>query len=219
MIRPTTIMLAEDHHLVREALRVLLEDRTEVDVIGQAEDGAEAIDLAQELKPDIVVMDISMPNLNGLEATRRLVEFDAPPKIIILSQHKRQEYVVQALQAGASGYLLKDSITDELIEAIQTVKEGLTYLSEQLPREEILGLIRRGETLPNPVERLTPREREVIQLVAEGYTNRQIAVKLSISVKTVEKHRYNLMDKLNMSDVTALVRFAVANGIVSAQRE
>jgi DNA-binding NarL/FixJ family response regulator len=219
MIRPTTIMLAEDHHLVREALRVLLEDRTEVDVIGQAEDGAEAIDLAQELKPDIVVMDISMPNLNGLEATRRLVEFDAPPKSIILSQHKRQEYVVQALQAGASGYLLKDSITDELIEAIQTVKEGLTYLSEQLPREEILGLIRRGETLPNPVERLTPREREVIQLVAEGYTNRQIAVKLSISVKTVEKHRYNLMDKLNMSDVTALVRFAVANGIVSAQRE
>jgi two-component system response regulator NreC len=219
MIRPTTIMLAEDHHLVREALRVLLEDRTEVDVIGQAEDGAEAIELAQELKPDIVVMDISMPNLNGLEATRRLMELGDPPQVIILSQHKRQEYVVQALQAGASGYLLKDSITDELIEAIQTVKEGLTYLSEQLPREEIMGLIRRGETLPNPVERLTPREREVIQLVAEGYTNRQIAVKLSISVKTVEKHRYNLMDKLNMSDVTALVRFAVANGIVSAQRE
>jgi DNA-binding NarL/FixJ family response regulator len=219
MIRPTTIMLAEDHHLVREALRVLLEERTEVEVIGQAEDGAEAVELAQVLKPEIVVMDISMPNLNGLEATRRLMELGDPPQIIILSQHKRQEYVVQALQAGASGYLLKDSITDELIEAIQTVKEGLTYLSEQLPREEILGLIRRGETLPNPVERLTPREREVIQLVAEGYTNRQIAVKLSISVKTVEKHRYNLMDKLNMSDVTALVRFAVANGIVSAQRE
>jgi DNA-binding NarL/FixJ family response regulator len=219
MIRPTTVMLAEDHHLVREALRALLEERTEVDVIGQAEDGAEAIELAQELKPEIVVMDISMPNLNGLEATRRLMELGDPPQVIILSQHKRQEYVVQALQAGASGYLLKDSITDELIEAIQTVKEGLTYLSEQLPREEILGLIRRGETLPNPVERLTPREREVIQLVAEGYTNRQIAVKLSISVKTVEKHRYNLMDKLNMSDVTALVRFAVANGIVSAQRE
>jgi len=212
-------MLAEDHHLVREALRALLEERTEVDVIGQAEDGAEAIDLAQKLKPDIVVMDISMPNLNGLEATRRLMELSDSPKIIILSQHKRQEYVVQALQAGASGYLLKDSITDELIEAIQTVKEGMTYLSEQLPREEIMGLIRRGETLPNPVERLTPREREVIQLVAEGYTNRQIAVKLSISVKTVEKHRYNLMDKLNMSDVTALVRFAVSNGIVSAQRE
>lgn len=219
MIRPTTIMLAEDHHLIREALRVLLEDRTEVDVVGQAEDGAEALELAQELKPDIVVMDISMPNLNGLEATRRLIEFDDPPQIIILSQHKRREYVVQALQAGASGYLLKDSITDELIEAIQTVKEGLTYLSEQLPGDEIMGLIQRGETLPNPVERLTPREREVIQLVAEGYTNRQIAVKLSISVKTVEKHRYNLMDKLNMSDVTALVRFAVANGIVSAQRE
>jgi DNA-binding NarL/FixJ family response regulator len=219
MIRPTTIMLAEDHHLVREALRVLLEDRTEVEVIGQAEDGAEAIELAQKLNPEIVVMDISMPNLNGLEATRRLMELGDPPQVIILSQHKRQEYVVQALQAGASGYLLKDSITDELIEAIQTVKEGLTYLSEQLPREEIMGLIRRGETLPNPVERLTPREREVIQLVAEGYTNRQIAVKLSISVKTVEKHRYNLMDKLNMSDVTALVRFAVANGIVSAQRE
>jgi two-component system response regulator NreC len=219
MIRPTTIMLAEDHHLVREALRVLLEERTEVEVIGQAEDGAEAVELAQVLKPEIVVMDISMPNLNGLEATRRLMELGDPPQVIILSQHKRQEYVVQALQAGASGYLLKDSITDELIEAIQTVKEGLTYLSEQLPREEIMGLIRRGETLPNPVERLTPREREVIQLVAEGYTNRQIAVKLSISVKTVEKHRYNLMDKLNMSDVTALVRFAVANGIVSAQRE
>jgi RNA polymerase sigma factor (sigma-70 family) len=214
-MRPITVLLAEDHHLVREALRALLEENKGIEVVGQAEDGFVALELAASLRPDIVVMDISMPNLNGLEATARMRGLPRPPGVIILSQHSGTEYVVQALVSGAKGYLLKDSVVDDLTEAITVVFQGETYLSGQLPQATIEDLVRRRETLPSPLERLTPREREVLQLVAEGNTNRQIASKLSISVKTVEKHRFNLMEKLGIRDVTGLVRFAVAHGIVT----
>lgn len=214
-MRTITVLLAEDHHLVREALRALLDEQDGIEVVGQAQNGTEALELAATLQPDISVMDISMPHLNGLEATERMKDLTHPPKIIILSQHSQRDYVVKALLAGARGYLLKDSIVDELIEAIYEVFNGATFISDQLPRTEIEEYVRRGELLESPLDQLTPREREVLQLVAEGNTNRQIAVMLTISVKTVEKHRYNLMDKLNIRDVAGLVRFAIENNVIS----
>jgi DNA-binding NarL/FixJ family response regulator len=216
-MEPITVVLAEDHNLVREGLRALLEEMGDFKVIGQAGDGIQALDLAEKLRPNVVVMDIAMPNLNGLEATSRLREAMNPAHIIMLSQHHDEAYVVQALLAGAVGYLLKDAVVDELPQAIRAVAEGERYLSKKLPREAIESGLKERESYLAPLERLTPREREVLQLVAEGNTNRQIANKLKISIKTVEKHRFNLMEKLNMRDVTALVRFAIANGIVSAQ--
>jgi len=217
-MRPIRVLLAEDHHLVREGLRLLLEGQGEFEVVGQAADGLQALSLAESQRPDVVVMDISMPNLNGLEATARLADLPLAPRIVILSQHRRHQYVVQALRAGASGYLLKDSVTDELTRAIRMVYDGDRFLSEQLPIDLIEDYLRLPED-ESPLDALTPREREVLQLVAEGNTNRQIALRLSISVKTVEKHRFNLMEKLNIHDVTGLVRFAVLHGIIAVDDE
>ncbi len=214
-MRPITVLLAEDHRLVREGIRALLEEMGGFEVVGQAQDGREAIALAESLHPDVVIMDIGMPNLNGLEATARLRSSPRPPEVIILSQYESEAYVVQALLAGAAAYLLKGSLADELARAVQAVMAGKTYLSSELPRDEIEDMLRQRDGVVSPLQRLTAREREVLQLVAEGNTNRQIAIRLGISIKTVEKHRFNLMEKLNMRDVTALVRFAIANGIVA----
>ncbi len=206
------ILLAEDHTIVREGLRALLQEHGEFAVVGQAEDGQQAIELAASLHPDVVVMDIVMPRLNGLEATSRIRDLPNPPEILILSQHDREEYVYQALRAGARGYLLKDSIADELITAIHAVARRERFVSALISPEAVESYIQRrgGPAL----ERLTTREREVLQLIAEGHTNRQIAGELNISTKTVEKHRSNLMTKLNIHDLASLVRFAVAHGVV-----
>jgi DNA-binding NarL/FixJ family response regulator len=216
-MEPISVVLAEDHNLMREGLRALLEEMGDFKVVGQAQDGGQALDLVERLRPDVVVMDIAMPNLNGLEATARLRDALNPAHIIMLSQHHDEAYVIQALIGGAVGYLLKDAVVDELPLAIRAVVDGEIYLSKALPRAQIEAALKDRESYLMPLERLTPREREVLQLVAEGNTNRQIASKLKISIKTVEKHRFNLMEKLGMRDVTALVRFAIANGIVSAQ--
>ncbi len=216
-MRTIKLLLVEDHHLVREALRALLEEHPDFKVIGQAEDGKLAIQKTEALQPDIVIMDVTMPNLNGIEATARLQELAHTPYVIILSQYRREEYVVQALMAGASGYLLKDSAADELPAAIRAVWLGETYLSKQLPVEDIQDFLRRREKMILPLDRLTDREREVLQLVAEGNTNRQIALYLNISIKTVEKHRASLMDKLKIRDVAGLVRFAIAQGIITTE--
>lgn len=214
---PISILLVEDHHLVREALRALIEEGHQFAVIGQAEDGNQALQMAEKLKPNVVVMDIMMPHLNGLEATSRLRSLHYPPKVIILSQYHTQEYIVQALIAGASGYLLKDAAADELPTAIRSVIDGAMYLSAQIPRDAVEESLHRREAADTPFQRLTPREREVLQLVAEGNTNRQIAHYLGISIKTVEKHRFSLMEKLSIRDVTGLVRFAIAHGIIQGE--
>jgi DNA-binding NarL/FixJ family response regulator len=209
-----TVLLVEDHALVRDALRALLNENDRIEVVGQAADGREALALAEQTLPQVVIMDIMMPNLNGFEATARLREMQPAPSVIILSQHQNEAYVVQALSSGASAYLLKDDAPDELPAAIDAVLAGRIYLSARLPREAIETQLRRGDNAESPIERLSGREREVLQLVVEGNTNKQVAYKLGISIKTVEKHRFSVMDKLNIRDVTGLVRFAIANGII-----
>lgn len=215
MPRPVTILLAEDHHLVREGLRALLEEMGRFEIVGQADDGVTAMALAYELRPDIIVMDVAMPHLNGLEATSQLRKTMPELRTIILSQYRHVEYVVQALLAGAHAYLVKDAIVEELSAAIESVLDGTIYLASSLPREEIEMLLHDSSSHLSPVERLTQREREVLRLVAIGHTNRQIAHHLTISIKTAEKHRFNLMDKLGIRDVTGLVRFAIQNHLIT----
>jgi DNA-binding NarL/FixJ family response regulator len=214
-----SVLLVEDHHLIREALRALLQESGEFNIVGQAEDGNQALAMAASLRPQIVIMDIMMPNLNGLEATTRLRSMGSVPHIVILSQHHSAEYVAQALAAGARAYLLKDAAADELLVALRAVLNGDTYLSRAIDSDVIHDLLLSRDTSFDPFERLTNREREVLQLVAEGNTNRQIAHKLGISIKTVEKHRFSLMEKLNIRDVTGLVRFAITRGIIQGNLE
>jgi DNA-binding NarL/FixJ family response regulator len=216
-MRPITLLLVEDHHLVREALRALLEEHGEFQVVGQAEDGRQALHMAADLRPDVVIMDVTMPNLNGIEATERLKESAAPPGVIILSQYRREEYIAQALLSGADGYLLKDAAAAELPAAIRSVFGGERYLSREFEPDVIDDLLRRHRQGASPLDRLTPREREVLQLVAEGNTNRQIAHRLKISVKTVEKHRSAVMDKLDIREVAGLVRWAIQHGVINSE--
>lgn len=214
-MRKKKILLVEDHQLVRDGLRLLLEDMGDYEVVGMASNGYEALEMAENLQPDIIFMDLYMADMNGFQATERLMRIDPAFRIIILSGYIDEQYVVEALQAGAAGYLHKDDVTDQMPVAIDTVLSGHMYLSERLPRHLIETKLRERESLQMPIDRLTPREREILQLVAEGNTNRQVAAKLSISVKTVEKHRFNLMEKLNIRDVTGLVRFAINNGVIN----
>ncbi len=211
------VLIADDHTIVRQGLRSLLEGAEDVEVVGEAEDGRQAITQAEALQPDIIVMDIAMPGLNGLEATREIRRRFPQIRVLTLTMHRDPQYVFRLLQAGASGYLLKDSAKEALLAAIQAVHRGETFLSPEVSRQVIDAYIQRGEdavTATVPFDTLTTREREVLQLIAEGYTSRQIAGQLAISVKTVNNHRARIMDKLNIRDIAGLTRFAVQNGLI-----
>lgn len=212
-MKPIRVLLADDHTLVRAGIRALLE-KLPVIVVAEASDGRDALHLVKTYRPDVVVMDIAMPGLNGLEATKRLAKEFPQISVLILSMHKSEEYVWQALRAGASGYLLKDADLTELALAIKAVASGETYLSPPISKHVIQDYLRRvggGESL---LERLTPRQREILQLIAEGMTTKEIAQTLKISVKTVETHRAQLMERLNIHDVAGLVRYALKMGLV-----
>lgn len=214
---PICILLADDHALVRAGFRALLADVPGIKVVAEAGDGREALRLAKERQPDVVLMDIAMPGLNGLEATARIGEACPYVRVIILSMHANEEYVVQALQAGAAGYLLKDADAAELELAIRAVSQGETYLSPPVSKQVIADYLRRIGPDVGPLEQLTPRQREVLQLIAEGHTSREIAQVLDISLKTVETHRAALMDRLDIHDVAGLVRFAIRVKLVSPE--
>jgi DNA-binding NarL/FixJ family response regulator len=215
-VAPLRVVLADDHALVRAGIRALLAGIAGIEVVGEAHDGHEVVDLVEKLHPNLVLMDIAMPGLNGLEASARVVKSSPGTAVIILSMHSAQEYALQALRAGASGYVLKDADFAELELAIAAVARGETYLSPAMSRHLVADFRRRVADKPDPLERLTSRHREVLQLIAEGNTTKDIAAKLKLSVKTVETHRAQLMDRLDIHDVAGLVRFAIRVGLIAS---
>jgi DNA-binding NarL/FixJ family response regulator len=214
-VAPIKILLADDHTLVRAGIRRLVETLDGVEVVGEASDGLEAVSLAESRTPDMVLLDIGMPGLNGFEVAERLAALDPRPRVVILSVHDSEEYVVKALRAGCAGYLLKDAAVSELEVAVRAVARGESYLSPPISKQVVADYLKRtGSTSAPPIEMLTTRQREILQLVAEGHTSKDIAQKLGLSFKTVENHRAHIMERLGVHDLTGLVRFAVRAGLV-----
>jgi two-component system response regulator NreC len=210
------ILIAEDHALFRAGLRALLLAAPELEVIGEARDGKEALDQARQLGPDLVLMDLTMPNLNGTEAIRAIKRHNPAIKFIALTIHKTEEYIHAALRAGASGYVLKDDTHEDLLAAIARVQEGKIYLSPGICDKVLYGYLAPASSNDGiSWTQLTERQRQIIKLIAEGNKNREIAEFLSLSVKTVEKHRSNIMAKLNLHSVCELTRYAIMNALVS----
>jgi len=208
------VVLADDHTLFRAGLRALLEKLPDVQVVAEARDGYEAVHMMETHHTDLVLMDIAMPGLNGLEATRRLVKAFPAIRVLILSMHRSEEYVWQALRAGAVGYLLKDAELAELALALTAVTRGETYLSPPISKHLIREYVQRVGGEGTTLERLTPRQREILQLIAEGYTTKAIAQRLGLGVKTVETHRTQMMERLGIHDIAGLVRYAIRMGMV-----
>ena len=211
------ILLADDHTVVRDGLRALLEKQSDMTVVAEAADGRDSVRLAEDQSPDVVVMDIAMPNMNGIEATRRIVAANPRIAVVILSMHHDESYILRSLKAGARGYLLKESLGTEVIEAIRAVSQGRSFLTRKVSRILQEDYIRQLEArgLEDSYDLLTDRERDVLQLVAEGKTNKEIAALLNISVTTVETHRGHLLQKLGLHSVPELVLYAVRKGLIS----
>jgi DNA-binding NarL/FixJ family response regulator len=212
------IVLADDHKIVRDGLRSLIEKQAGMQVVAEACDGRTTVQLVRELMPNVVIIDIAMPDLNGIEATRQIVNDSPGAKIIALSMHSDRRFVLRMLEAGASGYLLKDSAFEELALAINTVVSGKIYLSPAIAGVVVEDFVRHSPSTPAQVTTdLTPREREVLQLLAEGRTTKQIASQLNVSVKTVETHRRQVMEKLDIHSVAELTKYAVREGLTSLE--
>ncbi len=212
----TRILLADDHRMVREALRRVIESRPDFCVVAEASDGREAIAAARAHRPDVAVLDLLMPELSGVEATRRIVEEELATRVLVLSMHEDWSRVRDALQSGAAGYVVKSAASDQLLEAIDSVRQGISYLSPAVSHH-VLRAVRNpgGQQAASPIDALSRREREVLQLVAEGLSAKEIAVRLDLSVKTAESHRGSLMAKLGIHRSSMLVRFAIREGLVA----
>ncbi len=209
------VLLADDHTILRDGIRALLEEEFDIEVVGEAEDGRAAVRLACDLKPDVILMDIAMPLLNGLEATRQINQECPECKILVLTMHDDEEYIRRVLAAGALGYVLKYAAASELLDAIRSVNRGEAVLSPAITRLVIEDYLRWANNLPDQsLNGLTLRECEVLQLIAEGYTNKQISEILTISVKTVQAHRSNLMQKLDLHDRGELIKYAIQKKII-----
>ncbi len=211
------VLIVDDHAIVRHGIRAILETQDGIVVAGEAEDGADAVKKARELAPDVVLMDIAMPRLNGLEATRQIHRLLPETKVIALTMFKDEEYVFQALKAGASGYLIKEGGAGDLMKAIHSVVSGAPFFSPAVSRKIMESYLNEdAEKRPRPGagDRLTGREREVLQLIAEGHTNKEIGGLMGISVKTVETHRVHVMDKLDIHDMAGLIKYAIRKGLI-----
>jgi DNA-binding NarL/FixJ family response regulator len=224
-MKPIRILLADDHTLVRAGIKNLVSSIHGVEVVAEADNGRDALKLIEQHKPDMVLLDIAMSELNGLEVAARVSKEHPEIDVIMLSMHSNEEYVVQALRAGASGYLLKDSAPTELEIAVNAVSKGETYLSPAISKHVVNDYLRRvsGTDLdpteePGSFKKLTPRQREILQLIAEGNSTKEIASKLIVSVKTVETHRIQLMERLGIHDVAGLVRYAIRTGIITPEK-
>lgn len=219
-MKPITVLLAEDHTVVREGLRTLLQAEGDIEVVGEAETGRQAVELTRKLHPAVVIMDIAMPQLNGLEATRQILKAGPRTKVLILSAHGEDAYVEQVVALGASGFLLKQTSANILVRAVRKVQEGTTFLDPSIARRLSMHPPEKSSDRKQSIGRkalgLTSREVEVLQRIAEGEANKQIAAGLGISIKTVEKHRDNLMKKLNIHDTAGLTRYAISAGIIES---
>jgi DNA-binding NarL/FixJ family response regulator len=210
-------MLADDHKMIRAGLRLVLEQQADIAVAGEADDGREAVSLADELKPDVIVMDVGMPNLNGIEASLQIKQARPEAAIVMLSMHSDEGYILRALRAGAAGYILKDSAEADLVSAVRAVAEGKSFFSPKVSKillEDYMRKLRKTGA-EDSYDLLSAREREILQLVAEGKSSKEIANLLNLSVYTVETHRGNLMQKLNLRGIPELILYAVRKGIVS----
>lgn len=209
------VLLVEDHALVRAGLRALLERAGDIHVLGEAPNGQEGVELTKELKPDVVIMDIMMPRLNGIQAAEHIQSMKLSAQVLLLSMYSEEGLVHQALQSGAKGYVLKTSVSEELLEAVRSVARGETYLSSAISSIATGGTLHTNASQSkNPLDNLSPREKEILQLIAEEHTSIEIAQMLFISEKTVEKHRANLMEKLHVRNLAGLVRLAIKYGLI-----
>lgn len=212
------VVVADDHHLVRQGIRALLQQAEDMEVIGEAATGQEAVEMAEKLQPHVMVMDISMPRLDGVQATERILALNQPCQVVILSMHADTAVVQHLLRRGVKGYLLKNALSEELLLAVRAANEGRVYLSPTISDSVMALLLSPQRENSSPADILSPREREVLQLIVEGYTNAAIAETLTISIKTVEKHRANLMTKLEVNDLPGLMRAAIKQGLVFIEK-
>ena len=213
------VLLADDHNVVREGLRLILESADDIEVVGEVENGRQAVQMAKKLQPDVCVMDVVMPTLNGVEATRQVLKEAPNTKVLVLSSYSDDDRVQQLIEVGATGYLVKQTAANDLLAAIREAYKGNAFFSPSISKrllEQCREALSGGGTVKRKGPRLTSREAEVLQLIAEGYANKQIADELCISIKTVEKHRQQVMHKLNLHEVASLTRYAVAQGIIEA---
>jgi DNA-binding NarL/FixJ family response regulator len=212
------ILLADDHKIVRDGLRTLIGKEAGMEVIGEAENGRKALKMAEKIRPNVVIMDVTMPDMNGIEAARKIVTEVPGVKVIALSMHSDRRFVLGMLEAGASGYLMKDCAFDELAKAVRSVATGQTYLSPSIADVLVKGYLDKvNEKISAARSPLTEREREILQLLAEGRSSKEIAAHLGVSVKTVETHRRNMMQKLNMRSVAELTKYAIREGLISVE--
>jgi DNA-binding NarL/FixJ family response regulator len=219
MSQKVRIVIAEDHTILREGLRSLLSSNANFEIVGEAGDGREAVRHVEKYKPDLILTDLSMPRMNGMEAIKEIKRESPTTKVLVLTVHRAEEYILATFRAGADGYILKDSTQAELLQAVKKVLSGTHYISPEISEKVIEGYIEGKKSLKSRTswETLTQREREILKMIAEGYRNKEIAEDLCISVKTVEKHRANLMEKLDLHSIQALTAFAIEKGLVSRE--
>lgn len=213
--RPVTVLIADNHRMFRQALRSELDSLSRIKVVGEAETGAQAVDLCAELKPDVVLMDISMPEMNGIVAMKLIKELGLETKVLILSSYSYESYISETLKSGASGYLVKDGAVEDVVSAIEAVSRGQTYLSPEIATSVVKGFLEKvAHREENVFDVLSPREQHVLQLVSEGKSSQEIADRLFLSKKTVDHHRASILEKLDIHDIPSLVRYAIRSGLI-----
>jgi two-component system response regulator NreC len=209
------ILICDDHTLFVEGMKAMLRNEPSLEIVGEARDGRQAVELVKELKPDLLLMDISMPDMNGFDATRRVHEFDSAVKVLILTMHEEEELVARCLEAGAAGYIVKDAPAAQLLYAIETVMKGDRYLSPVVLKKVVDGYVKNTNRPQTSYDRLSPREREILKLLAEGYSVKEIASQLNLSVKTIDAHKTNLMKKIDVHDRAELIKYAIQRKLIA----
>jgi two-component system response regulator NreC len=209
------VLICDDHTLFVEGMKAMLRNEPTLEIVGEARDGRQAVELAKDLRPDLILMDVTMPDMNGFDATRHVHEFDPSVKVLILTMHDDEELVARCLEAGAAGYIMKDAPASQLLYAIETVQKGERYLSPAVLKKVVDGYVRSTSRPQTTYDRLSPREREVLKLLAEGLSVKEIAARLNLSVKTVDAHKSNLMRKIDVHDRTELVKYAIQKKLIT----